>query len=1241
MDWSSLLALVHKHTQSAIVVPALQVLAHLFLMDGQSTVMMTRQLQCTLHTHLLSHDPDIQVAADACTISIFGGDTKSCSPSALSPASSAILKIAVNSQWAYRLSMLALKSEAPEVLARSGIQRYTQQSIHVPSIEPLPQHLSLKNRSDKVTITTAGSAELNTKRFQLGIPKSVGFIMYYDDGGMEDCYSPNEQGEYTGYGTLDNQDLEHGAETFEEGLSWELVQLQQSLAAEGVTDELEIAAKLGMYLLETKATLEKEVEQLCTAEHNRLEEIAHLQETVSSYKLQLARSAEQHEVASQHIEGLQSDLASLRANRDYDMSECRDLRAENHRLARNAERLNEYIMELEEGNNNKKNTIRLIEAELARLQEDMGDRRDIPDGFEDDLSNMGTAMRGKNAQDDEDKRIKDQLKSLLDEVVTLHDELDKVNLLNDTLMTQVVEMEAQCGDKDGEITRLQQTLQQQLEQMNYVQQLPMQISSSSLANELSKQPCEFTGSPSSQSQPIPIPLRSKESSMESSSMDSLHPVRPRLRTGRLLKTAVERGSYHAELDTLAKGLYRLMEQNRRFSVPMPIVGAKEKLLEPDVVGDHSSLRPDKMIFNRATSPLAESKMRRPDVQQGVAKTSEKETKLVEKPPTHEPTIGHSKEPGMKQIEEQLEAGVQSDGHASSVDPSELKTLTARLDASEKLRADIRQDSIQHRNTLAKLQCRLAQTTNMLAESRESANPSLVHVSTPKSVAQSNEQQNIQAGQTETTPQQPTGSTDNEPITSEQDDESLSIPINALSTQVEQIETEVATARAKLLAASTALAAREEIDQRVQLENSRRMALAKQTMVEAVTKAVTTLRLAGAKQQLGLQRLGVQVDKPEGLGETSHLAGLVLDLSNEAAELTDRLKVAVNVMQSAQPNSQEQQDSYHVLKSTVDLYALVHSHALLVALSFNVAVAGPDAPRSKPASQLALAALQMLTTIQESWICVEEAEHTDIASQLQMPATDVTSAIQMLQASTAEHLNEQQKQQQQLKMVAKEMTSTTTIVSNASKRIEQLLQESKTVHTGVHLDMDASILEGCGQLMVRVHSLMEAAVAVQDRAGRLVESNAPAGPKAFYKKDHSWGEGLVGAAKTVGWGATVLVDCVEEVINAMHNPATMRDGSFERLVVASREVAASVVQLVTASWVKDVREEGKADKSVLEKASKEVSTSAKALVRAVQNTHELIITEQQAASQDQKPHLPSTDQFEISALQSKRLEMEIQ
>nr|XP_031526058.1 huntingtin-interacting protein 1-related protein [Vicugna pacos] len=77
---------------------------------------------------------------------------------------------------------------------------------------------------------------------------------------------------------------------------------------------------------------------------------------------------------------------------------------------------------------------------------------------------------------------------------------------------------------------------------------------------------------------------------------------------------------------------------------------------------------------------------------------------------------------------------------------------------------------------------------------------------------------------------------------------------------------------------------------------------------------------------------------------------------------------------------------------------------------------------------------------------------------------------------------------------------------------------------------------------------------------IVESGRGAATQQeFYAKNSRWTEGLISASKAVGWGATQLVESADKVV--------LHTGKYEELIVCSHEIAASTAQLVAASKVK--------------------------------------------------------------------------
>ncbi|CAB1347746.1 unnamed protein product [Coregonus sp. 'balchen'] len=112
------------------------------------------------------------------------------------------------------------------------------------------------------------------------------------------------------------------------------------------------------------------------------------------------------------------------------------------------------------------------------------------------------------------------------------------------------------------------------------------------------------------------------------------------------------------------------------------------------------------------------------------------------------------------------------------------------------------------------------------------------------------------------------------------------------------------------------------------------------------------------------------------------------------------------------------------------------------------------------------------------------------------------------------------------LVEQEMAATSAAVESAAARIEDMLNK---------------ILASCTDLMQAIKVLVLSSKDLQ----RDINSR--------------WTEGLISASKAVGWGATVMVDAADLVVQGK--------GKYEELMVCSHEIAASTAQLVAASKVK--------------------------------------------------------------------------
>uniref|UniRef100_H3D7L3 Huntingtin interacting protein 1 related n=1 Tax=Tetraodon nigroviridis TaxID=99883 RepID=H3D7L3_TETNG len=179
------------------------------------------------------------------------------------------------------------------------------------------------------------------------------------------------------------------------------------------------------------------------------------------------------------------------------------------------------------------------------------------------------------------------------------------------------------------------------------------------------------------------------------------------------------------------------------------------------------------------------------------------------------------------------------------------------------------------------------------------------------------------------------------------------------------------------------------------------------------------------------------------------------------------------------------------------------------------------------------------------------------------------------------------------VVDKEMIATSTAIEEAVLRMDEIMTKAKKDTSGIHLEVNQSILGSCSDLMKAVHMLVTAATDLQKD---IVEGGRGAATVTeFYAKNSRWTEGLISASKAVGWGATQLLDSADRVVN--------ENGQYEELIASSHEIAASTAQLVAASKVKADRSNKKLN--TLQQASRHVNDMAAVVVTSTKHGQQQI------------------------------------
>lgn len=201
------------------------------------------------------------------------------------------------------------------------------------------------------------------------------------------------------------------------------------------------------------------------------------------------------------------------------------------------------------------------------------------------------------------------------------------------------------------------------------------------------------------------------------------------------------------------------------------------------------------------------------------------------------------------------------------------------------------------------------------------------------------------------------------------------------------------------------------------------------------------------------------------------------------------------------------------------------------------------------------------------------------------------------------------------VVDREMAHASKVIEEASSHLISLLNEPST--GTVDVEVNKSILAAASAIITAIKYLIEASIEAQQE---IVNNGRGSNTRtSFYKKNNKWTEGLISAAKSIASTTTTLIGIADGVLQNKH--------SDEELIVASREVAASTAQLVSAARVKSQFMSKTQDK--LEEASKKVNFACKQLVSQV---NQMISS---------KNELEEVDYSKLSIHETKTAEMEQQ
>lgn len=177
-------------------------------------------------------------------------------------------------------------------------------------------------------------------------------------------------------------------------------------------------------------------------------------------------------------------------------------------------------------------------------------------------------------------------------------------------------------------------------------------------------------------------------------------------------------------------------------------------------------------------------------------------------------------------------------------------------------------------------------------------------------------------------------------------------------------------------------------------------------------------------------------------------------------------------------------------------------------------------------------------------------------------------------------------------VSNEIASISKLISDSLKQLNDLKYDvSIDFHADTSGSLSQIVLEGAIAITNAIDYLIKCAIIVQEEI--VAEGKGTGSVDSFYKRHHRWTEGLVSAAKTVGFATKFLVEVSDQCVKGKRQ--------INEVIVAAREVAASTAQLVAAAKVKSSRE----SKSQwdLEEAAKSVTDASRLLVKAVEEISE--------------------------------------
>jgi talin len=175
------------------------------------------------------------------------------------------------------------------------------------------------------------------------------------------------------------------------------------------------------------------------------------------------------------------------------------------------------------------------------------------------------------------------------------------------------------------------------------------------------------------------------------------------------------------------------------------------------------------------------------------------------------------------------------------------------------------------------------------------------------------------------------------------------------------------------------------------------------------------------------------------------------------------------------------------------------------------------------------------------------------------------------------------------LAEKELKGAADVIERCVAKLNAATEAAKqrAAEKGIDIEeqnITGAILEAAQAIAKATAILMHAATGVQQEFQKLSKEPKSAN---VYKRDPTWAQGLISAARTVAGAVQHLVKAA--------NDAAQGNASEEALIVAAREVSASTTQLVVASTVK--ADPNSESQRKLKEASGRVTAATTMLVNA--------------------------------------------